>query len=142
MNTSCAASSASLSFFRIDIARLKIFPWYSRSSSSTAPGAPLRRLSRRASSSFHRSADIHNSFFDSDTPGEFPGSPRKNKEYHVSFRRRKPVAPAPRSPKRNTAKNLAERISSPKMESREPMEEGPRGERSREKTPLDADRHD
>jgi hypothetical protein len=37
----------------------------------------LRRLSRRASSSFHRSADMHDSFFDSDTPGKFPSSSRK-----------------------------------------------------------------
>src|SRR5512135_2442165 len=42
MNTSWAASSASLSFFRIDIARLKIFPWYWRSSSSTAKELPAR----------------------------------------------------------------------------------------------------
>jgi len=36
---------------------------------------------------------MHDSFYDSDTRGEFPESPRKNKEYHVSFRRRKPGAP-------------------------------------------------
>jgi hypothetical protein len=58
---------------------------------------------------------MHDSFFDSDTPGEFPESPRKNKEYHVSFRRRKPVAATPGLLEYNIAKNLAERIGSPKM---------------------------
>src|SRR5512141_139443 len=142
MNTSCAASSASLSFFRIDIARLKIFPWYSRSSSSTAPGVPLRRLSRRASSSFHRSADMHDSFYDSDTRGEFPESPPGKQGVPCFF----PEAQAhrPRARHRNTTPQNAWRNGSVRLkwEGREPMEDGFRGERYREKTLLDADRHD
>jgi hypothetical protein len=58
---------------------------------------------------------MHHSFFDSDTPGEFPAYPRKNKEYHVSFRGRKPVAPSPHRKKRTAAKNFAEWTGSHKM---------------------------
>jgi len=58
---------------------------------------------------------MHDSFFDSDTPGEFPESLRKNKKYHVSFRGRKPGAPPLRPAKRHASKSLAERIGSPKM---------------------------
>src|SRR5512139_1992219 len=142
MNTSCVASSASLSFFRIDIARLKIFPWYWRSSSSTAPGVPLRRLSRRTSSSFHRSADMHDSFFDSDTRGEFPESPPEKQGVPCFFREAQAHHPVPRH--RNTTPQNAWRNGSVRLkwESRELREESSRGKRSREKTPLDADRHD